>query len=182
MQRTIYYTYCNVESIINLYFNPEFNKKKKNPPLSTKEATLKAANFCAYQERSQQEVRNKLYDYGLHQVEVDEVLSDLITQGFVNEGRFAKAYAGGKFRMKQWGRIKILQGLKRHKISEYCMKMAMNEIDDDTYKTTLAELLKKKSLTFKSDNDFERKTKIARYAIGRGFESELVWEVIKSRF
>jgi len=160
-----------------LYYEEDhFNKKKKT--LSIKEAMLKGANFCAYQERSQYEVRNKLYTYGLHENEVDEVLSDLIVQGFVNEERFAKTYVGGKFRVKKWGRIKILQGLKHHKISEYCIRQAMKEIDED-YETTLIELLEKKSKTIKGADDFDRNTKLARYAIGRGFEGALVWEVIK---
>ncbi|MDH5474784.1 MAG: RecX family transcriptional regulator [Cyclobacteriaceae bacterium] len=158
------------------YEEDHFNKKKKT--LSIKEAMLKGANFCAYQERSQYEVRNKLYTYGLHENEVDEVLSDLIVQGFVNEERFAKTYVGGKFRVKKWGRIKILQGLKHHKISEYCIRQAMKEIDED-YETTLIELLEKKSKTIKGADDFDRNTKLARYAIGRGFEGALVWEVIK---
>lgn len=142
---------------------------------------LKAASFCTYQERSQHEVRNKLYDYGLHEAEVDEVLSDLIVQGFVNEERFAKTYAGGKFRVKKWGRVKILQGLKQHKISEYCITQGMKEIDDAAYEAALIELLEKKSRSVIATNEFERNTKLARYAIGRGFESSIVWEVIKTK-
>lgn len=164
-----------------MYFESEFNKHKNKKLLNPKEATLKAASFCTYQERSQQEVRNKLYDYGLHETEVDEVLSDLIVQGFVNEERFAKTYVGGKFRAKKWGRVKILQGLKQHKISEYCINKGMKEIDDVAYETTLIELLEKKSRSVIATNEFERNTKLARYAIGRGFESSIVWEVIKTK-
>ena len=178
--KTINHIHHNVESNFILYFEPDFNKKKK-PALSPKEALLKAANFCAYQERSQQEVRNKLYDYGLHETEVDEVLSDLIVQGFVNEERFAKTYVGGKFRIKKWGRIKILQGLKQHKISEYCINQGMKEIDDTSYEATLIGLLEKKSRSVKATNEFERNTKLARYAISRGYESGIVWEVIKTK-
>jgi regulatory protein len=146
-----------------------------------KEAKLKAADYCAYQERSQQQVRDKLYDYGLHFDEVEEVISDLIVDGYLNEERFAKAYAGGKFRIKQWGRHKILQGLKQHRISEYCIKKGLAEIDGEDYYNTLSSLLLKKVNSIKASNDFDRRNKLARFAIGRGFENSLVWEVIKDQ-
>ena len=84
-------------------------QKKRREPLDYKSAVQKAADYCAYQERSQQQVRDKLYDYGLHSDQVEEALSELIQQGFINEERFAIAYAGGKFRMKGWGRKKIFE-------------------------------------------------------------------------
>lgn len=164
-----------------MYYEEEHPKKKKKQ-LSAKEANLRAADFCAYQERSQQEVRDKLYEYGLHQEEVEEVLSQLIVEGFINEERFAKAYVGGKFRMKKWGRIKILQGLKQHRISEYCLKQGLKEIDEEVYRSVLLESLEKKSASVKAQNDYERKNKLARFAIGRGFEPALVWEVINESF
>ncbi len=86
------------------------NDKQPRKRLDPKTAKLKAADFCAYQERSQQEVRDKLYTYGLHEEEVEEVITELIIDGFISEERFAKAYAGGKFRIKGWGRRKIIQG------------------------------------------------------------------------
>ena len=107
-------------------------------------AKLKAANFCAYQERSQKEVRNKLYSYGLYTDQVDELLSDLIVDGYVNEERFAKAFIGGKFRIKKWGRVKILQAIALHKISDYCIREGLKEIDEDEYEATLIEIIEKK--------------------------------------
>ena len=91
-------------------FFPEENRKSKT--YTPKEAKLKAADYCSYQERSQQEVRNKLYTYGLHKDDVEDILTDLVLEGFINEERFSTAYVGGKFRMKKWGRLKIIQGLK----------------------------------------------------------------------
>ena len=158
----------------------DFDSPRKKKTFTPKEAKLKAADFCAYQERSQQQVRDKLYDYGLHFDEVEEILSDLITEGFLNEERFAKAYAGGKFRIKQWGRHKILQGLKQHKISEYCIKSGLKEIEEDAYQDTLKNMLIKKAASIKATNDYDRRNKIARFAIGRGYETTLIWEVIKS--
>jgi len=158
----------------------DFDPPRKKKTLSPKEAKLKAADFCAYQERSQQQVRDKLYDYGLHMDQVEEVLSELIIDGFLNEERFAKAYARGKFRIKQWGRHKILQGLKQHKISEYCIKAGLKEIDEEAYQETLKNLMIKKAGSIKATNDYDRRDKIARFAIGRGYETTLIWEIIKS--
>jgi len=153
--------------------------QKKKQQLSKKEAKLKAANFCAYQERSQKELRNKLYDYGLYSEEVEEVISELIVDGYINEERFAKQYVGGKFRMKKWGRIRISIGLKKHNISAYCQKQGMKEIEDDDYTDTLKGIILKKASTEKEVNLFKRRNKIAKYAISKGFEPELVWAVLK---
>lgn len=134
--------------------------------------------YCAYQERSQQELRDKLYDYGLRPDEVENMIADLIGDNFLNEERFAKAYAGGKFRVKKWGRYKIRQGLKLHKISDYCQRKGMAEIDPEEYYNTLKELLSRKKQGLKEKDLFALKTKLARYVIGKGYEQDLVWEAI----
>ena len=151
-------------------------------PTSKKEAKLKAASYCAYQERSQHEVRNKLFDLGLHSDEVDEVLSELIIDGFVNEERFSKAYVGGKFRVKKWGRVKILHGLKQHKISEYCVNKGLQEIDEEEYLETLRTLLTKKAALISFKSNLERNSKLGQFAITRGFEPSYVWGILKTEF
>ena len=161
------------------YFEPS-GEKSKRKQLSKKEAKLKAADFCAYQERYQQEVRNRLYEYGLHQDEVEEVLSDLISDGFVNEERFAKAYAGGKFRIKKWGRLKISRELKQRKISDYCVKKGLEEIDEEDYKNTLDDLILRKAGSIQEENSFLLNRKVATYLIGKGYEPEYVWTSIKT--
>src|SRR5579872_6681533 len=98
-----------------------------------KTALAKAEHYCAYQERSQQEVREKLYEWGLHPAGVENVIMHLVEGGFLNEERFANAYTIGKFRQKGWGRIKIKQGLKFKKVSEPLIKKALNSIDGDDY-------------------------------------------------
>ena len=159
-------------------FADDFHKPKKH--LSVNEAKLKAADYCAYQERSQQEVRNKLYSYGLHQDEVEQAISELITEKFINEERFARAYAGGKFRMKKWGRVKIIQGLKQHKISEYCIKKGLSEIDEDDYNETIQALIDKKRLHIAAASPQLIKKKLAAFLQQKGYESNLVWEVLNS--
>ena len=141
-----------------------------------KEVLEKARKYCAYQERSQQEVRDKLYDWGLHRNEVEQCIAMLVSENYLNEQRFAIAYAGGKFRMKQWGRIKIKQGLKQKKVSDYCIRKALEEIGSRDYRQTLAKVLSRKSREVREKNILKRKYKVAQYAISRGFEPEMVWE------
>lgn len=150
--------------------------------LTPTEAFSKALRYCAYQERSHSEVKNKLFSYGLFSDEVDELLSRLITEGFLNEERFAKAFAGGKFRMQKWGRIKIENELDAHGLSPRCIKIGMKEIADDDYQKTLQQLLEKKSKLTSEPDAFKRRSKLAQYAIGRGFEPDLVWRLIKQKF
>jgi len=159
-------------------FSDDYQKPKKI--LSRKEAKLKAADYCAYQERSQQEVRDKLYSFGLHYNDVEETISELITESFINEERFAKAYVGGKFRMKKWGRLKILQGLKQHRISEYCIKKGMLEISESDYFNTIENLVLKKKSTLNIEDAFTANRKIASYLHQKGFEPNLVWEILRS--
>jgi regulatory protein len=151
------------------------NKKAKrisDPHL----AYLKARNYCAFQERSQQEVRNKLFEWA---DSIEDILVKLIDTNFLNEERFAIQYAGGKFRIKKWGKIKIRQGLKLKGVSDYCIKKGLALIDMDDYKQTLDELLTQKSKTIKDKNKLKANYKLANYAVSRGFESELIWEVLK---
>jgi len=148
---------------------------KKETPQQAKE---KIQRYCAYQERSHQEVRNKLFGYGLYRNEVEEIISNLITDGFLNEERFAKAFAGGKFRMKRWGRIKITHALDAKGVSKNCIKIGLKEIEETMYAEALRELLAAKSETLKADNIYTTRDKLARYAIQRGYEPELVWKTL----
>ncbi|RAW03062.1 regulatory protein RecX [Pseudochryseolinea flava] len=148
--------------------------------LTVSESRQKIYRFCAYQERSHSEVRDKLYEYGLYRDEVDEILSHLITEGFLNEERFAKAFAGGKFRLMKWGRIKIVHALEARGLTPNCIKSGMKEIEDDAYLQTLTEILQKKSQQTGDKDPFVRRDKVARFAIQKGFEPDLVWRVIKS--
>lgn len=149
--------------------------------LTPGQAKTKAAKYCAYQERSQQQVRDKLYEYGLYSDEVEEIIAWLITENFINEERFASSYARGKFNLKHWGKVKIRIGLKQHQISDYCINKALKEINTEDYLLTLNQLIEKKQAQLGSINPFEKKQKIARYLIGKGFESELVWESLQDQ-
>jgi regulatory protein len=153
----------------------EIKKKKFSP----EQALVKARAYCAYQERCHQEMRDKLYSWGLWPEAVENTIITLIEENFLNEERFAKAYAGGKFRIVGWGRGKIKQALKQKKISDYCIRIALNEIPDKEYRQTLQKILLRKTKEIKEKNPLKKKYKLASYIISRGFEPELVWEIIK---
>jgi regulatory protein len=140
---------------------------------------LKLRQFCAYQERSHQETKYKCLELGLRGEEVDQAIAELIAENFLNEERFAKAYAGGKFRIKQWGRKKIMMELKQKQVSAYCIKKGMAEIDDDDYITVLHKLAEKKYQSLRGETDMKRKYKTMQYLLQRGFESELIQDALK---
>jgi regulatory protein len=147
--------------------------------LSLEEARKKALHYCAYQERSHQEVKSKLYAMGLYSSEVDELLAYLITEGFLNEERFAKAFAGGKFRMKKWGRLRILQALESKGLTKNCIRIGLQEIDQEDYEKTLVDLLASKKESVDEPNTFQLRDKLSKYAIQKGFEPDLVWKKLK---
>ena len=144
-----------------------------------KKAKIKAANFCAYQERTQQEVRDKLYSLGLKPNQVEQIITELITENFINEERYAITYAGGKFRMKNWGRLKIQQMLMAKNITDYCIRQALAQIDEDEYRQTIHQLVQKKAERLKIEDLFIKRKRIRTYLISKGFEPELVWEILK---
>ena len=145
-------------------------------------ALQKMMRYCAYQERCHQEVRTKLLTLEIYGDDLEEIIAELITENFLNEERFAKAYAGGKFRIKKWGKIRIKQELKKRKIADYCIKKAMQEIDEEGYLEGLYQVIEKKMKTEKETNEFKLKGRLAKYAIRKGFEPHLVWQVLKDFF
>jgi len=159
----------------------DFEEKKPKKKLTPNQATIKAQLSCAYQERCQQEMRDKLYEWGLFSNDVENIIANLISDNFLNEERFAKAYAGGKFRIKKWGRIKIRIELKKRKISDYCIRKGMLEIEESDYLKILNEIIAKKLKETPKGKIQIRNYKAAQYAISRGFESDLVWEAIKGK-
>lgn len=155
------------------------DQPKPNKITDEKVGLAKAENYCAYQERSQQEVRDKLYEWGLYPNQVENIITRLIENNFLNEARFAVAYATGKFRQKGWGKIKIKQGLKLKKVSEPLIKKALNSIDGDDYLQMLNRIIEKKSATITEKVAYKRRYKLQQYAMSRGFEGDLVSDVLK---
>jgi regulatory protein len=134
-------------------------------------------NYCAYQERSHSEVRNKLLELAVYGADLEEAIATLIAEGFLNEERYARSYCRGKFRIKNWGRKKIIQHLKQKQVSEYCIRKGLEEIDETEYTLVLQKHLQQKKKELSSEkNIWIRKQKIVRYLLGKGFEQELIYE------
>lgn len=146
--------------------------------LTKEQALQKLKQYCAYQERSHKEAEQKLWDLGVRKAEHDEIISALIEENYLNEERFAIAFAGGKFRMNEWGRKKIYYGLKEKGVSEYNIKKAMKEINEEAYDKTLRTLAEKKYGQLKGEQYLIRKKKTIDYLLQKGFEQELVTPIL----
>lgn len=148
--------------------------------LDKKQALAKAESFCVYQERSQKEVRYKLVEWGMRGDELEEIITDLIINNFLNEERFAKSYASGKFNIKHWGRVKIKQGLKLKGVPDKILQKAIYSIDDDDYLQTIEKLALKKAESLGENDPFKRKNKLMSYLQAKGFETDLILLVLKA--
>jgi regulatory protein len=140
---------------------------------------LKLRYYCAYQERCHMEVREKCRELGLRGEDIENAIAHLVEDGFLNEERYAKAYAGGKFRMQQWGRKKISMMLKQKQISDYCIRKGLAEIDEEDYMQTLQQLAEKKYQLLRSEQYLKRQYKTLQYLLQRGFEQELARAAIE---
>lgn len=146
--------------------------------LTKEQALPKIKHYCTYQERSHKEVKEKLYGLGLYKSDVEELMAQLIEEDYLNEERFAIQYAGGRFRMKHWGRVKIQMGLKERQISSYCIKKAMAAIENVAYEKTLHQLAAKKWASLKSEQYLSREGKTRNYLLQKGYESSMVQQAI----
>lgn len=155
----------------------EYNEIKKK--FTPNQARLKAESYCAYQERSQQEVRDKLYLWGLHGDDVETIVSDLISTNFLNEERFAKAFALGKFRIKGWGKIKIQQHLKAKRVSTPLIKIALLQIDPEEYDQKIVDTIDKKTGNLAKKLSLTEKAKLIRYLQSKGYENDLVYDKLR---
>lgn len=147
---------------------------------SQKAAFVKLMKYCAYQERCHAEVEEKLASLGLFGESSGEVIIELNRAGFLDEERFTRAFVRGKFRFKKWGRRKIANELRQKKISDYCLKCGFEELDEDDYRATLHELGEKYWATLpSSENVWARRKKTGSYLLQKGYEPELVNELLK---
>jgi regulatory protein len=145
---------------------------------TVKQAFTKIASFCAYQERCHQEVREKLQTFQLTEDEMEEVIVLLINDNYLNEQRFAIAFAGGKFRVKSWGKIKIRYELQQRNISSYCIQKALESIDNEEYYEKLVDIATKKAQQ-EQLRSIADKQKLYNFLASKGYESSLIQEVMK---
>lgn len=149
--------------------------------IGIEKALQKIKHYCAYQERNHRETKEKLYSFGLYKNEVERLLSQLVEENYLNEERFAIAFAGGRFRIKQWGRVKIKYELKQKNVSEYCIKIALKAIEEKDYQKNLHQLAEAKLKILKSEkNSFIKKRKLQQYLLQKGFEPSLISSIVNS--
>lgn len=147
--------------------------------LTKEQALQKLKYYCAYQERAHSEVKEKLFQLGVWKKDHDEIISALIEENYLNEERFAMAFAGGKWRVKRWGKVKIKFELKQKQVSEYCIRKALKQIDEEEYMQVLKELADTRYNSLKADQYIIRWKKTVDYLTARGFEADLVRQVLK---
>jgi len=152
---------------------------QKKKYISKQEALEKLQQYCIYQDRCQQEVKQKLFSLGIYGNEADDILVKLIQNDFVNEERFARAYVSGKYKLKRWGRLMIINKLKARGISKYCINKGLEEIEEERYIENLNYLINKKKPIIKVNRKYQLNQKLATYVIGKGYESTLVWKILE---
>ena len=148
-------------------------------PLTPDQVLDKMAKYCAYQERCVKDVKDKLKTYDIPQESKDEILDYLLDNRFVNDERFARSFVRGKVNQSGWGMNKIRFNLMQKGIDKDMIDEALGQTDEEVYKQKLIDILKAKAKTVKAETDFERKRKLAAFAMQKGFEGSLVWEVLK---
>lgn len=144
------------------------------------EATKKLEQYCAYQERCHEEVINKLKSYNMIPEAIDVIITHLLDNNYLNEERFARSFARGKFRIKNWGRIRIVRELKFRNITRYNISAALTEIDDDVYTDVFNKLAEKQWETILEKNIFKKKKKITDFLVRKGFENAMVYEKVNT--
>lgn len=142
------------------------------------EASGKLETYCAYQERCQWEVRRKLYEKGIQGDDAEELICDMIGADFLNEERFARSFARGRFRLKHWGRTRITRELKLRQISPACIRMGLSEIDPEEYYDVLLNQVEKKWEKTAEKDPFKKRYKVISYLMAKGFEQDLVQEAV----
>ena len=153
---------------------------KKSKAYTVNQIKIKMEHYCAYQDRCHYDVEKKMREFFLIPEARDEILLSLMSEKFLDEERFAKSFARGRFRIKHWGRRKITQELKKRNISEYLIKEGLKEIDASEYYTTIEKLIEKKKTSVKAKNDYELRNKLISFMLNKGFEYELVNEVLNN--
>ena len=150
----------------------------QNKSYSVLEATQKLMNYCAYRDRSQKEVEDKLNEMRMIPEAKEKIIIQLMQEDFLNEERFARSFARGKFRIKKWGKVKIKSELRKKQISEPIIKLGLSEIIQIDYTASLFTLAEKKIEKTKDSNPYKKKQKVAEHLIRKGYETHLVFDCL----
>ena len=155
--------------------------RKTHTSYTVEEAQARMEGYCAYQERCHQQVRRKLQEMCMIPDAIDQIIHCLIQANYLNETRFAKSFARGKFRVKKWGRHRITRELKLREISAFNIKLALKEIPEEQYIVTFEELVEKRLSQLQNESNLQKKKKkLADYLLYRGWESHLIWDKVNN--
>ena len=146
---------------------------------STKLAIERIKDYCSIEDKCQLDIIKKMEEWGILKISQDHILEILIKEKYLDEERYSRSYCRGKFRMKKWGKIKIIHALRKKKISKVSITKGLEEINDSEYKIELEKQYEKKKKTTREKNHFIKQKKIATYLISKGYESNLVWDKLK---
>ncbi len=148
-------------------------------PLDKKDVLQKLMKYCAFQERCHQEVRQKILSYSIYGDELEEIIYELINSNYLNEERFAITFAGGKFRLKRWGKNRIRFELQQRNISQYCIDKAVNEIDAEDYQSCLEKLVDERLRMHSHIDLILAKDKVLKFCTAKGFEIDFVLKELR---
>ena len=153
---------------------------KKNTYFSVEEIKRKLERYCVYQDRCHQEVERKFREFHVIPAAKELILLHLLAHDFLNEERFSKSYARGKFTIKRWGKQRIIRELKFRDISEYNIKTALKEIDEAVYLTTIYDITEKRNALITEENSYKRKKKLTDFLLRKGYEFDLIYTTVKA--
>ncbi len=160
-----------------------WGKFNSNEPLkkswSEEEAHEKLANYCAYQDRCEWDARRKLYEKGIKGIKAEELISEMVKEGFIDEERYARSFARGKFRLKKWGKVRIQRELKIRDLANKSIEAALREIDPCEYYDTLLHETEKKWAKTSEKDPYKKKFKVIQYLLSKGFEQDLAKEAME---
>lgn len=143
-----------------------------------KTALSKAMALCSKREYCTDDIRTKLQSWGIGESDTGRIIMNLIKENFINEGRYAEAFVKDRFRYNKWGKVKIRSGLKMKKIPGEIIKSALDSIDDNTYRKTIEDLISVHRRSVKAKNQYDLKGKLLRYGLSKGFESDLLYDIL----
>ena len=158
-------------------FEIMFEKKKKS--FTVDQIKRKLENYCVYQDRCHKEVEQKMWEFHLIPEARELILLSLMKDNFLNEERFAKSYARGKFRIKSWGKPRIVRELKFRDISAYNIKTALKEIDEQAYISTIYRITENRNEVISEPNEYKRRQKLIDFLMRKGFENDLIFKTVK---
>jgi regulatory protein len=143
-----------------------------------KTALYKAMALCSRREYCVHDINEKIETWGVGSSDSEKIIGLLKEEKFIDDERFAKAFARDKFNYNKWGRLKISVHLKVKKIPSDIIRVALDSIDNELYLKVLKDLMRAHQRSVKAKNQYDLKAKMLRYGLSKGFESNLLYDIL----